>query len=538
MCSTWQKAAEKATNRVEAHVDTAKKADAFTRWLKSHSNQTSITDLEVSAPLSDLWLQRPLTEVQAQPQTLLLPVSKLQGLQNMSLSGVGWRLDTAAASTSSPVSPWQAQLQAAGALTSLTRVRLRDIAARDTIDSLAALTGLADLETCTAPAVNAALKDALPKLRQLTRLALSADPTRVCGCQACNGYQLWTAPFSHLTQLQSLSLARPNLSLSSFDVLPTTLTSLEVVEALYQPGHSISLLRTPSICRLPALQQLKLYGVTIDMSALALLMTLKDLSINASGLFTSSGDPQLQTISMLTNLRSLHLRELWRRQDDSTADAIHLPERHPVSKIELSTAEAAAVTASTCLSRLVLGEGVALNSTELMCSMFPTSHSLPHLKILDTYSMGLLISKATAEQVVNCCPNLQCVRVRTGSCNFERAPCELQLADSLRALSSISGTLTELTMGCPELTLPQAGWQALAALTGLQYLQLNCLATAIEGVLELTACRSLQHLLLHVVEPDTNDGLILPWDWSIIGDHGLHKVGQATVIMPHIPHRL
>lgn len=151
-------------------------------------------------------------------------------------------------------------------------------------------------------------------------------------------------------------------------------------------------------------------------------------------------------------------------------------------------------------------------SCGVILSMFPAAQRLHHLEVLDMCSMGLLLSKAVAEQVISCCPNLQTVRLRTGSSSLQHAPCvqPAELAGSLKALSSISNTLTELEVNCPKLTVLQDGWQALAALTQLTYLQLNCRAAATEDVLQLTACKPLKHAILHVGETEPLYGVQHP----------------------------
>jgi hypothetical protein len=331
--------------------------------------------------------------------------------------------------------------------------------------------------------------------------------------------------------LKSLQIDQQTITCSSFEVLPTTLTSLEISETLNRAAESISLRRILGICQLHDLKQLRLYDVTLDTAVLAHLIRSTGLSITSSGMYCSTGRQQLVPISRLTGLHSFHLHRLLRRQDNSSSDGSYvLPYGWPeaVRNIGSSAAEAAAVTASPCLRRLILGEGVAPAVAEEVHSLLHARLHLLQLELVEMYSMGPLISKAAAEQVVSCCPNLQTVCVRTGpSSSLQHVPCvqPAELAGSLKVLGSISSTLTELAVSCPELTVPQAGWQALAALTQLTYLQLNCRAAAMEDVLELTACRSLKHAVLYVCEMDTPYGLHNP---LIGGRHALQLARGLT----------
>lgn len=332
VCSTWHQAVQDTTTQVKIHASVQHKVDHFLEWLQACPHQANITHLKACGRLSYGYRDYDLSYT---GRTLLLPASQLQGLQVLDLTDVRWGI---AQDPPGTAAVGRDHSQSAAALTALTRLRMCGIAEPVSTSALAGLTRLADLEACPSAAlragpinshklaaekITAAVADALPHLQQLTRLRLAHYNRTRCDCSLRCPYHTgkhWTAQFSCLQQLKSLQIDQQTISCSSFEVLPTTLTSLEISESLYRPGHSISLSRTPGICQLPGLKQLRLSGVTLDTAVLAHLTSLTALSITSSGIFCSTGAEQLVPLSHLTSLHSLHLRRLLRRQDDSSSD--------------------------------------------------------------------------------------------------------------------------------------------------------------------------------------------------------------------------
>jgi hypothetical protein len=239
------------------------------------------------------------------------------------------------------------------------------------------------------------------------------------------------------------------------------------------------------LLQLTALQELHLRNVApLDLSLLTGMRGLRSLHLELVEFAAAA--TKLQVVSRFTALASL---------------CIEVPGGRPKPPVNITAAEASALTASSQLAELQLSGECGQLQLEDYASLFPPGRQLQHLTEL-LVSGELLRDSAAVIQAGSCCSNLHSL-VLTPTTPYDRR-ISLQddeaatVIDSLAAMSAWS-SLRQLQLDDAWPRLPsaaqQAAWQALGTLSQLTALHIDLWQVPPRGeIVHLTACTALQAL--------------------------------------------
>lgn len=361
----WRNAAALATSAITIQKQTyglSDKCNSLSRWLRQHAGTAPIDSITIGAPE---WNQ---VELQ-------LPVEQLKLLRKLDLARVAvasWSNDASRPKrASTPVLPsslsalthlamYACEVQLAPNLalfTKLQRLALRLVMGSDSTST-----------TC------AALALVLPLMQHLTHLELD-----------WHAHDSVVARVRQLPKLQALLLCGGNCTAASFQVLPATLTQLQVSG----PDLQLSPSSSPGLTQLTAMQWLQVKAVQFDLAVLSSMQRLQHLALDVERLQLPADQPRLAALASLTALQHLAL---------CVNDALGLSTREDIN----------AMTASSHLTHLEISGGVVAGRQ--YNRLFDAGRQLPHLRSLHA-SMGLVSTPFDIGALVDCCANLEALKL-------------------------------------------------------------------------------------------------------------------------------
>lgn len=435
--------------------------------------------------------------------SLQMPIHQLQNKKQLELTCVPWEPAglTAGQPRSAKQSVSQANLASLTALTYLSlngnSVRLAGLEALTALKALNIAAGslldatLSDDEAAAGPSnfwdsAGAVLVAALPKLQALTHLRLYIESQEVIA-------EVGTP--QHLEQLNlTLPLGAPTITLPA---ISKSLTELTVCFIGNQSGFDGIAPR--GFCRmhhceqLTGLRVLQLHNVAaLDAAVLASMTGLVCVEFENVNVTSASTQPML-AFSKLQALQELTLSD--------------------TNRFALTPAEAAALTSSRHLAYLDL-QGLVGSHDSLQLAhykaMFPTGGQLQQLRELRVgTTLVATADTALIGQLAKCCPRLHDLALGQPSwaaplsadLMLLDADVIQQLSAGLRALTCLRD-LSELRFYTPTCELSAVVWHALATLTVLTELGVECASPCADHIMLLTSCRQLDILEVQGEHPE------------------------------------
>lgn len=373
----------------------------------------------------------------------------------------------------------------AAVLTSLTYLHCENCC--DSVDSLPDLTQLQHLALLAGSYASdesrsrqvSVLQQALPHLRALTHLSLSHQLTRDAALQA----------LQELPCLQELLLHVSDSTAATFEVLPASLTRLEIECAFWQQEElklRLGLNSAAAVQRLTGLQHMKLHNVpAVHPELLAALTGLQQLEVTSSVLAAGPREAGWSVLGHLTNLQRLNL---WRTTSGTD----------PHTAPQLTAADVAALTASSQLSYLNLSSRMVQG--DHLTQLLPEGKQLHGLQEL-YIAVDLLADFSVPLETRF--PNLHVLELSQAASGANILDTyDYELAECFHALAHLR-QLTSLKINFSKLAPGRNTWDALGYLGGLRSLGLSGVDwQSAHGMLELTTCRQLTQLEVTAEAPE------------------------------------